>query len=527
MFYMLFFSGHFYSIDGMIMFQYAKSVLFHGAYRMDPPVYWGHNFPISRWPMGLTLFYMPFLWIFTLLPFGGDSFKNIPYDPNNATNPLLYFDRAYRFAAVLQPLIAATTAVLVYILCQQMGISRRKAAIAALVFGLASPAAAYARYDFAQPLAGLWMIAALVVMIWAWGRKPIFMLFVGLFISAGTLTRMEIMFFEGIPLLLMAYFAGSRDGDKGSEKKWLRLFSIQGLKNLFWISLPLLGTAILILYFNVQRFGNWKDVGYNDPNYDRFILNLAFITRSMIGHLVSPGRGVLLFFPISIFSLVGMFTVWKSIIVAKRNNLSTLADIRIAPVNRWAGAVMSFSFIGALLVYSSYNQWSAGLAWGPRFMVALLPFLSCLAFLSLNWIQSRLSNSTYSDKYFEPSEQGTMQTLYPEQRQIFINLINALFIVLVIMGGVFVFQGLLWNPEDYYLRGTLGLQMSDFNDGLYHFSPLNSPILTGWRNLLNPDTYDIYWLQADRTAWRLVLAVGLFTLGFLARSWIQYFKDAE
>jgi hypothetical protein len=48
-------SGHHYSIDGVIYFQYAKSVLFHGAFIMDPPIRWGFDISAPELSIGMSI----------------------------------------------------------------------------------------------------------------------------------------------------------------------------------------------------------------------------------------------------------------------------------------------------------------------------------------------------------------------------------------------------------------------------------------------------------------------------------------
>src|SRR5690242_9408826 len=79
-FYMLFFSGHHYSLDGMVMFQYGKSLCFDHSFKMSPSVKWGaFEFVVPQWAPGLSLAYTPLLAVVSRTIFRGDpSVRQIP-----------------------------------------------------------------------------------------------------------------------------------------------------------------------------------------------------------------------------------------------------------------------------------------------------------------------------------------------------------------------------------------------------------------------------------------------------------------
>lgn len=523
------------------MFQYAKTVLFEGSYHIDPPIKFGWEFTVSRWPMGLTLAYMPFLAIIAF--FGGDSFKRIPYGPNNPATTLVANDRAYRYCAILNPLVTAGAAVLVFVVCLQMGLPKRKAAAASLVFGLASPATAYTRYDFSQPLAGFLVIASIVILLWLasrvqnsdrsqqkssnlrnvwleWGS----LLLLGFLIGACILTRIEMVLILALPAGLMLYLLSiDQNTKKSSIKKW---FSQQSISRLAIFSLPLLGTLVLILYFNIQRFGSWSNFGYGDAAQDRFVFDLNHIALAMVGHTISPGRGIFFFFPISLFSLVGIYAWIKSVMNGIFRRKITWSPIYNTTPKRWGGFLMVYMIICALLVYSSFSTWSAGLSWGPRFLVPFIPLLTIMAFLGLQPFQFKSNHKLSSQAGLNVELPGVSS----KEERVWGNKVNrflsGLFVGLAILGCVFTFQGLLFNPEAFYLN-EFNLTLEDFTNGLYLFSPSYSPLIVGWRLLFYPEKYDIYWLQVEKTSWRLALAIGLFSLGFMARSWIDFFNSQK
>ena len=155
-YYPLILGGHHYSIDGIVMFQTAKRLFFHRSLVLDPSVLWGATvIRASKWSLGLTLAYLPLLALASPLFYWVPSLQEIPYNPSLPYNPALYSNLPYLLCSWLNPLITAITGCLVFRLARLLGLTPRWAVAAALAYGVASPAAAYARFDFAQPLAGL------------------------------------------------------------------------------------------------------------------------------------------------------------------------------------------------------------------------------------------------------------------------------------------------------------------------------------------------------------------------------------
>ena len=192
-YYLLVLGGHHYSIDGIVMFQAAKRLFFHHSLVLDSPVLWDTAvIRASGWSLGLTLAYLPLLARASPLFYWVPSLQEIPYNPSLPYNPALYSNLPYLLCSWLNPLITAVTGCLVFRLARLLGMTPRWAAAAALAYGVASPAAAYARFDFAQPLAGLVLTAAvwrLLTTSPAFPLRPLFL--TGAILGFAFLTRPE------------------------------------------------------------------------------------------------------------------------------------------------------------------------------------------------------------------------------------------------------------------------------------------------------------------------------------------------
>lgn len=125
-------------------------------------------------------------------------------------------------------------------------------------------------------------------------------------------------------------------------------------RNALWL---LAGAAVplaALLYYDLNFIGHVAG-GYalgKAPNEIFFRRDWT----GVLGLLVSPTRGLLVFTPFLIFVPVGLIQRLR------------------APSSRWLAVVLSLAAVAQLLVYSQ-TDWRAGVSWGPRYLTDLLPIL--------------------------------------------------------------------------------------------------------------------------------------------------------
>lgn len=93
----------------------------------------------------------------------------------------------------------------------------------------------------------------------------------------------------------------------------------------------------------------------------------------LLGHLVSPSRGLFIVSPVFLFSLVGFATY-----AGQRDSL---------------GCAIALVALIQLLVVSSAGQWWAGHSYGSRFLADLTPFFCYGLIPPIRWILSRASRT--------------------------------------------------------------------------------------------------------------------------------------
>ena len=114
-------------------------------------------------------------------------------------------------------------------------------------------------------------------------------------------------------------------------------------------SAPILAIGLALITFNLSRYGDPFNTGYL-PN-ETFS---GVLWQGLLGQLLSPGRGLFLYCPIFLLSLVGFPAFFR----------------RFRPE-----AIIALSVILIhLFLYGKWFMWHGGYAWGPRFMVPTLPF---------------------------------------------------------------------------------------------------------------------------------------------------------
>lgn len=118
-----------------------------------------------------------------------------------------------------------------------------------------------------------------------------------------------------------------------------------------FVVLPLLGVGALVLY-NLRAVGSvlggYAGVSFLPPSLTR-----------LLGLLVSPNRGLLVYTPVAILAL-------PAVVQWRRHR---------APWGRYLAA----GVLAYLLLYASFDGWWGGLTYGPRFLVDVLPAFAVCA----------------------------------------------------------------------------------------------------------------------------------------------------
>jgi hypothetical protein len=342
-YYLLTLGGHQYSIDGIVMFQSAKRLFFHQSFVLDPPVVWGRAvFASGGWSAGMALAYLPVLAVMSPVFLMVPEYRETPFLPGVPYNPALYWSVPYLLCSWLNPLIVAVTGALVFRLARQLTVTPGWALAAALAFGVCSPAGPYARFDFAQPLAGLLLTAAVCRLLATDALTSLWPLpAAGAILGGAVFTRPEF----GVLVAWIVLWDLVRARATGLRALLARLVLLAG---------PVALSVGLYFLANWFRFGSAARTGYGSPTR-MFFRTSAGTLNGIAGMLVSPEVGLLLLCPLAWLTLPGLVRL-----VRERN-----------PAGVLLGGIVGI----AIVMYGSFIVWWAGDSWGPRFLVPVVPFV--------------------------------------------------------------------------------------------------------------------------------------------------------
>jgi hypothetical protein len=361
--YALSLGGHLYSGDELMTARVAEAVTERGELSVRPiegfedyaRVRGADGQSYTWYGIGLSIVAVPFdaagAALASLLPESGLAAFDAP--------KVLYYDRTDRrevirsFAVTfVNPIVTAATCGLLAAVLVRLGLSRRRAAAAALAYGLTGVTWFYGKTFFSEPLGALCLVGALAALLAmrdaaAGGRPALPLAFLaGLAAGGAVLSRVA----NGAVLLpAAAAFAWESARLGGGPKAVASRIAAAAAG----CAVPLL----LLLAANAARFGDPLETGYSG------VLRMfgSDFLEGLAGLLVSPGRGLLLYFPFVLLAVPGL------VALARRD----------PPLALFCGG----SAVALLLLYAPWAQWDGGWVFGPRFLVPVLPLLAVPAAL--------------------------------------------------------------------------------------------------------------------------------------------------
>ena len=457
--YVITMSGHHYSVDGMAMYQQAKPLLFHGSFKFSPPFRWhAYVTPYTYWSEGLSIVYMVPLAVFAFLVFPDNpSFRVMP-----ATEVQLLNDPSFRFVGLTNAALTALTACALFLIATRLGMRRRTAAAMTLVYGLASPALAYQKEDFAQPLATLLVVAAVLLYLRATDARPgwrgkLWMWAVGLCVGFLVTTRSESLLivapvFVALAVLRARALPGSRD----------KVATVAA------ILIPLIAFVGFHLYVNHVKEGQVLALR------GAFKFDLAAWLRGLTGSLASPGRGFVTFFPLALFAPRGLRRMW-------------VGGLRMPALTFGALIVLH------VMLFAGWPCWWGGVSWGPRFLVPILPIATLLAF----WQHPVGETGCRVWRCFSGSTMAAA----------------------VLLGLAMSLTGTLlrWDYNAAQRAAECGFPDYDAPSGRgsWCFRIESNPLHANWRDLGHPSRYDLLLLQPSTRqspAWKIMFAGAFVSL---------------
>jgi hypothetical protein len=339
--YLFTYTGVIDSSDGLAMFATAESIVRRGEVDSNQLLWMGlqqgsfgpDGELYSRKGLGMTLLAIPLVWLGRVWPALG----------------------LVQTALLLNPLLTAFSAALLYRTGRRLGWGQSTALAVALLYGLATLAWPYTQGFFSDPASGWGLLAALYGLLAheQTGRKR-YLLGGGAAWGMAYLARSLNLITLPIYLAALLVVLNRRLLWHSPAPALERLEKIlTNWRPLTSFLIPVVAAGLLSLWWNWARYGNIWDSGYVES--ESFSGDWL---AGLYGLLIGPARGFFWYSPVLLLAPGGGRWFWRHA--------------------RWVlGVILSLSLVYTL-VYAKWYMWHGGYSWGPRFLVPLAPFLALL-----------------------------------------------------------------------------------------------------------------------------------------------------
>src|SRR4030065_628521 len=254
------------------------------------------------------------------------------------------------YVFLLTPLAGASTVTLVFLFSIALGYSRRSSLVVAIFYGFGTFAWPLAKHPFDHIVETLFVLLSVYFMYLHTSKNTIIYLLLSAFcIGFSINTRLVSVLVLPALLVMMGAGCGVKYSFEDNSKIFLRKMAI--------FTLVLLPFAGLVLWYNYYRFGSIYETGFQllaaKTGLDFF--SGTILLTGLKGFLTSPGKGFFYYSPISIIFFFTIVPFYKK--------------------HRWS-AISFILFILSYLLFLSRNvYWHGDWAWGPRYLLAITPFV--------------------------------------------------------------------------------------------------------------------------------------------------------
>lgn len=254
------------------------------------------------------------------------------------------------FYSPYNAIITALGCVLLFALARSMGYGQRVSMAITLIYGAATLAWPYSKYDFSEPTLVLFVLLTLYLILrWDRDRRDYLLLLAGLasLASVGTKYASGVL----VPLMLLQILLLHWEKHPSFRE-------LPGLiKPLLLFCAPFLVLAAPAVWYLSSRFGYYPSILEAWAGVQRGWLPLPFAI-GMRGLLFSPGKSFFLYSPPTVLALASVVPF------ARRHGIRSVAILTVILVY--------------FTIYSKKAAWHAGAGWGPRYQVLVIPLVILL-----------------------------------------------------------------------------------------------------------------------------------------------------
>src|SRR4030067_2696375 len=251
---------------------------------------------------------------------------------------------------LLNTLAGSATVTLVFFFSIALGYSRRSSLVVSMFYGFGTFAWPMAKHPFDHVVETLFVLLSVYFMYLHSTKNAIMQLILST-LCFGFAMNTRLVSILALPALLVMMGEGC-----GVSRRFVDNTKVFFRKIVIFVLvlLPFIG---LVLWYNYYRFGSIFETGFQllaaKTGLD-FFSGTPFLT-GLMGFLTSPGKGFFYYSPIAIFFF---FTI-----------------VRFYKKHRWPAIAFILLILSYLLFLSRNIYWHGDWAWGPRYLLAITPFV--------------------------------------------------------------------------------------------------------------------------------------------------------
>ena len=241
--------------------------------------------------------------------------------------------------SLLNPLLTACTVILVFRLCRSLECPVPAALSVAVAYAFGTLAWVYAGVDGTEPLQALCLVLALLFLLESRSERLATSLSAsGFALAFAVVTKpADAVLVPAFALYVIAVLRAQRLSLREAAPALAQFIS------------PLAICFLFLLWLNWIRFGSVLETGYeHDAFTNRF-------SSGIYGLVFSFNKGIIFYSPLVLLAPVG---IWL-----------------MARAHREEAALIALASLSYVCLFAKYAFWGAGWAWGPRYLVPLLPLL--------------------------------------------------------------------------------------------------------------------------------------------------------